>query len=150
VWLSGEPLIDATVNAPLPGATLVADLYDVDGGDATLISRGADLLRGSGRQRATFALYGQDWLVRKGHRIGVLLSGSNREWWVHVPTGATVDVSSAKVGLPFLTYERVAFIDGRATPRLESYLADAVVTVAPSTVRARTKVFRLPGALKAR
>ena len=33
-----------------------------------------------------FDLYGNDWKIPAGHRIGVLVTGSNAEWWLHVPT----------------------------------------------------------------
>ena len=144
VWLAGEPIVDVRVDAPLPGANLVADLYDVYGGDAVLISRGAKLLRGSGAQRASFRLYGQDWIVRKGHRLAVLVSGANAEWWQHVPTGMSVEVSSARIGLPFLTKARTSFLDGKKTMRLEAHLRDAFVGVTPSIIRSGGAVFRLP------
>jgi pimeloyl-ACP methyl ester carboxylesterase len=147
VWLAGEPILDVRVDAPLPGANLVADLYDVHGGDAVLISRGTELLRGSGAQRVSFRLYGQDWMVREGHRLALLVSGANAEWWEHVPTGMTVDVSSARIGLPFLTRARTTFLDGTKTPRLDEHLRDAYVSVTPPTIRSNGAGFRLPGPL---
>ena len=150
VWMSGEPVLDVVVDAPVSRANLVANVYDVaPSGRATLISRGAHLLRGFGRQRATMKLYGQDWLIEKGHRIGVLVSGANSEWWVHVPTGAPVNIASAKIRLPFLTQRRTRFLDGEKTPRLESYLRDALLGVEPMTIRDRARPFRLPAPLMA-
>ncbi len=148
VWLAGEPMVDVRVSPPLPAANLVADLYDVHRSKATLISRGAALLRDSGPQRATFNLYGQDWVVRKGHQLGVLVSGANAEWWEHVPTGMSIDVSSARIGLPFLTERRTAFLDGQRTPRLDTHMDEAFVTVSSATVASGAKTFRLPGALR--
>jgi uncharacterized protein len=149
VWMSGEPVLDVTVDAPAPRSNLVGDTYDVaPSGRATLISRGAHLLRGFGRQHATLKLYGQDWLIRKGHRVGVLVTGANAEWWVHVPTGTPVSVLSAKIRLPFLTRDRVVFLDGVKTPRLEEHLGSAFLDVDPSTIHDASRTFRLPYALK--
>lgn len=151
VWMTGEPVLDVTVDTPLPRANLVANIYDVSrDGEAVLVSRGARLLRDAGEQGVRFELYGQDWLLRRGHRLGILVSGANAEWWVHAPTGVTVTVRAAKVGLPFLTYRRTRFIDGEATTRLEEHLSAAVVTVAPATVRQSTRAFRLPPPMKER
>jgi predicted acyl esterase len=148
VWLTGEPALEVRADAPLPFANLVADLYDVSDSKATLISRGAELLRATGAQRATFKLYGQDWLVPKGHRIGVLVSGSNAEWWEHVPTGTSVSVTSAKIGLAFLTRSRTSFLDGEETTRLVAHLATAFADVTPATIGSSTKTFRFPGPLR--
>lgn len=144
VWLSGEPVIDVSAVAALPRANLVANVYDIEpDGVSVLVSRGAYLLRETGTQRAKFKLYGQDWVVRKGHRIGVLLSGANAEWWVHVPTGMNVTVSAASVGLPFLTHRRTRFVDGRATPRLEQHLGTGFLVPA-DTIHEGSRTFRLP------
>jgi hypothetical protein len=62
-------------------------------------------------------MYDQDWVFQPGHRIGVLLSGANSEWWVHVPTNTDVTVDSARIGLPFLANDRTAISErcpGRA------------------------------------
>jgi predicted acyl esterase len=148
VWLAGEPGLSVTVSTTLPNANLVAHLYDVSGSTATLVSRGAMLLRGTGAQRATFKLYGQDWIVRKGHRIAVLVSGADNSWWEHIPTGQSVSVDTARIGLTFLTKQRRVFLDGTATPRLDEHLNAAVEDVSPESVRSSTTTFRLPGPLR--
>jgi hypothetical protein len=149
IWMAGEPLLDVTVETAVPRTNLVGNVYDVEpGGRATLVSRGAMLMRGTGRQRATVKLYGQDWLIKKGHRIGVLVSGANTEWWSHVPTGTDVTVVSARVRLPFLTYRRTSFIDGESTSRLYGHLNNAVTDVAASTIKAGTRPFTLPARLR--
>jgi hypothetical protein len=145
IWMSGEPVLRAEVETLVPRANLVANIYDVGrDGEATMVSRGAYLVRDQGRQRVELELYGQDWLVRKGHRIGVLLSGSNAEWWVHLSTQTTVTVRSASVGLPLLADRRSKFLDGRKTPKLENYLDAAVFDVDSSTINAQDRTFRLP------
>lgn len=150
VWLTGEPKLEVEVTA-VPRANLVGNVYDVDPkGEATMISRGAYLLRGAGAQKASFELYGQDWVLRKGHRIGILLSSSNQEWWEHVPTLAPVTVDSAKIGLPFLKYDRNKFLKGTSTPALETHNATNNVMVSKGTVSASDSKFALPKRLARR
>ena len=88
-------------------------------------------------------LYGQDWVVRRGHRLGVLLTGADSDWWTHVPTGTPVTVTEAEVSLPFLTRRRSRFLDGGSTPRLESHLADTA-PVDEATVHESGQEFTVP------
>ena len=149
-WLAGEPVLDVHLTA-VPRANLVGNVYDVSPkGKATLVSRGAYLLRGAGQQKVKFELYGQDWPIEKGHRIGVLLSAANAEWWVHVPTQSPVTVDSARVGLPFLRYDRNRFLKGSSTPRLEQHFRDTFVTVGKTTIKGNDGSFNLPGKLRKR
>jgi hypothetical protein len=60
----------------------------------------------------------------------------------------SIDVSSARIGLPFLTKRRTSFLDGTKTPRLERHLVEAFVTVTPDVVRASTTNFRVPDKLR--
>lgn len=149
-WLAGEPVVEVKVDA-VPRANLVANVYDVaPDGKATMISRGAYLLRSAGEQTARFDLYGQDWPLEAGHRIGVLLSGANGDWWTHVPTGTSVTVVSAKVGLPFLTFQRDRFLDGKVTTRMQSYFASAFTEVSTETIKESEGRFDLPPPLRRR
>ena len=143
-WLSGEPSLKVTVDA-VPRSNVVGNVYDIaPNGRATLVSRGAYLVRGAGSQEIEFELYGQDWPIESGHRIGVLVSGANSEWWVHVPTGTTVTVSKASIDLPFLKHKRTRFVEGTETARLKSHLNSAYVTVSDETVRSSRARFDLP------
>lgn len=149
-WIAGEPVLDVKLNA-VPRSNLVGNVYDVDPkGKATMISRGTFLVRGAGSQEVKFELYGQDWPIKKGHRIGVLVSGANRNWWVHVPTQQTITVESGRIGLPFLKYKRTKFLDGGSTPRLENHLGSGYVTVTKETINEGEGNFNLPGALENR
>jgi hypothetical protein len=98
---------------------------------ATIISRHAYLLSGSGR--VSFDLYDQHWKLPRGHRIGVMVSGANQGWWVHVPTGQDVTVKSASISLPFLQCQRAQDLTGTSAIYLDEYL--------------RTQPFQLPAAL---
>jgi uncharacterized protein len=149
-WISGEPRVKLSLDA-VPRANVVANLYDVSrNGTARLVSRGTTLVRGVGAQEVAFELYGQDWYLERGHRLAVLISGANSDWWVHVPTNTEVTVSKAKIGVPFLAIKRSArdFLDGTKTPRLKSYLGSATTDIAPGTIRKHDRRFNLPGRLR--
>jgi predicted acyl esterase len=144
VHLAGVPKITADLGVSAPDANFVANVYDVDAKDnATLISRGAYLVPASGK--ISFDMYGNDWTMPAGHRLGVLLSGANAEWWAHSPTGQQVDVKSASISLPFLGCRRTNFIEGGQSVKLESYLKNAPFAVTPETVNSETSnSFGLP------
>ena len=128
-------------------ANLVAAVYDIDAsGDATLISRGAHLLRGSGD--VALELYGNDWVLEPGHRIGVLLSGAHAEWWDHRPTGEPVEVRAAAIELPFLRRAREATLDGAAAHKLQTYREEAPFEVSEATIRDSQTTFTLPTPLR--
>jgi predicted acyl esterase len=143
--LAGIPRVHVDVAALLPNTNLVADLYDVaPDGSAILISRGGRLIPGSGGY--DLELYGNDWRFAAGHRIGVLITGANAEWWQHVPTLTTVTVRGGTVSLPWLPAPRADDLTGTPALRLEQYLRDAPIAVSPATVAARTRPdFATPG-----
>jgi predicted acyl esterase len=143
--LAGIPKLWIDVAVSAPRTNLVADLYDVaPDGTAILISRNARLVDLSGAYN--MALYGQDWKFAAGHRIGVLISGANAEWWQHLPTMTTVTVRDAAIRLPWLSRARTAMLPGGRAVRLDEYLAAAPFTVDAATIGANTKPFPLPPA----
>jgi predicted acyl esterase len=147
-YFSGEPQVELEVDG-LPRANLVVNVYDISpDGKATMISRGAMILR-DGAQTAKPEMYAQDWPLGAGHRVGVLVSGANSEWWEHVPTQAAVTVKSGTVRLPFLRNERDAYLDGKSNPRLRGYLESAPFTVSEATIGEARSAFDLPPALGA-
>lgn len=152
VWLSGEPVVKVEVDAAIPRANIVADVFDVDeAGNAVLINRGTYLLREQGNQFATFDLYGQDWRVAAGHRIGVVISDSDAAssgFWLHVPTEQTVTVGNARIGLPFLYWERDAeeYLTGGSTPKLEGHLGNEI-SIDSGTIASGQRSFDIPGPL---
>jgi uncharacterized protein len=144
--LAGTPRITIAAGAPAD-ANLVAAVYDIaPSGDATLVSRGAYLLRGSGD--VAVELYGNDWILEPGHRIGVLLSSAHAEWWDHDPTGEPVEVRSATVELPFLRRARRATLDGGPAAKLESYREAAPFEVSEATIAESETPFTLPPRLR--
>ena len=154
VWLSGEPVLKVEVNATAPRGNIVADVFDVnEGGDAVLINRGTYLLRSAGNQFATFDLYGQDWRIPAGHRIGVVLSANDAAssgWWLNVPTGQDITVEQATIGLPFLHCERdpEEYLEGGSTPRLEQHLGSDIGV--GGSISGNVRSFDLPGPLQPR
>ena len=144
VHLAGVPRIDVDLDFPGADANFVADVYDVDAkNNATLITRGAYLAPAAGK--IGFDLYGQDWILPAGHRIGVLLTGANADWWVHTPTGQQVDVKSASIRMPYTGCRRAQTIPGSPSVKLESYLKNAPFEVDAETVKSGTaNDFALP------
>jgi len=133
--LAGVPKITVDVASAPDRANLTADVYDIDSGNnATLISRGTYML--SGNELASFDLYGDDWKIPAGHRVGVLVTSSNAEWWQHVPTLGTVTVRDARIELPYLKCTRTATIQGDPSVKLDSYKAEAPFALDSATVAA--------------
>ncbi|WP_053227253.1 CocE/NonD family hydrolase [Solirubrobacter soli] len=132
---AGVPKLTVDVAKAAARANLVVDVYDIDGaGSATLISRGATLL--DGNELATIDLYGDDWELGAGHRVGVLLTSSNAEWWAHVPTLQDVTVRSARITLPWLRCTRTSDLEGGPSVKLSSYRSEAPFTVPAATLAA--------------
>jgi pimeloyl-ACP methyl ester carboxylesterase len=131
VHLAGEPVAVIDADTVLPNANLVVAVYDIDGaGQATLVSRGGRLIRSAGLQ--TITLYGNDWPIRAGHRIGVRISDSHGEWYVHVPTQQDVTVRAARIALPFLARKRSYDLTGASSVKLDDYKAEAPFAAPPN------------------
>jgi predicted acyl esterase len=145
--LAGLPRVHVELTGILvPDTNLVADLYDVaPDATATLISRNGRLVAKNGAY--DLALYGQDWRFAAGHRVGVLITGANAEWWLHAPTLQTVTVKAGSVALPWLARTRTSDLAGGRAVRLDEYLAAAPFTVPAATIAAGTAPgFALPPA----
>jgi predicted acyl esterase len=147
--LAGVPHIDATVDPGAVNANFTADVYDISpDSKAILISRGTSLVPTSAH--VSFDMYGDDWLLPAGHRVGVLVGSANSEWWLPIPTLKNVQVSNATITLPFLGYTRPDHIAGARSVKLESYIAGAPFAVPADTLAAGTVPgFPLPPALVA-
>jgi predicted acyl esterase len=148
VHYAGTPHVKVTTDAPVDRGNLVVDTYDIGKkGDATLISRGAYLL-GAGTTNASFDIYPNDWILPKGHRLGVLVTSSNSEWWAHVPTGQSIVVKKASISLPFVSCARPKLIEGRSSIFLDDYRDTAPFPVDAATIKgARRASFPVPGRL---
>src|SRR4051812_47740583 len=146
--LAGEPRLHLDVTSPSDQSNVVADLYDVDPQNrAILISRSASLVGSSGK--LDLRMYGDDWLLAAGHRLGLLVTSSNDEWWTHLATHMPVTVTGGTLALPFLRYRRTAKTAGEPSAKLASYRKDAPFTVPAETIAAATQPgFALPGPLE--
>lgn len=114
--LAGEMQLDVPVTTTLPGAHLVALVYDVDqAGKAVFVQRGAMALPEPGAQRATFALYPQDWRFKKDHRIAVRIVPGDDSWFSPPTTGAPVQVGAGTLTLPLLINRRTTSVAGGAS-----------------------------------
>ena len=146
IRFAGNAIVDVKVETVVPNANLVTLLYDVDPkGNARLITRGAFLIRSRGASRVTYELYPQDWVLREGHRFGVLLSSNDSSWFQTYPTGQTVTIKGGKVELGFLKWLR--------TPNLEGGPAEAMdgvpeTDVDKKTIKQRTAKSDLPPPMK--
>ncbi|MEA2294744.1 MAG: uncharacterized protein QOE86_2383 [Solirubrobacteraceae bacterium] len=150
-WYSGVPNAAVQVTTTAANANLVVDTYDI-GPDrqAILLSRNASLIPAAGDSTVSLELYGNDWKIPPGHRLGLLVTGSNAEWWLHTPTNSAVQVRGGTVDLPFLRYTRDATIQGGPSLRLEDWLKTAPFEVPQATIDGSTSdAFVMPAALTA-
>jgi len=148
---SGIPSTTLEVTSEVADSDLSVDVYEIDAKDsALLLSRYAYLLP-KGESKFSMQLYGNDWLIPAGDRIGVLVTSANDGWWSPTPTETPVTVDSGTITLPFLRYERSARdnLVGYKTPtRLGQWLSgNGSITLAASTITAATDPsFALPPA----
>jgi predicted acyl esterase len=149
--VSGVPRLTVDVETSVPNANLAVAVFDIgEDNRATLIHRQGHLIPESGTYDLT--LYGNDWQIVPGHRIGVLISTAHAEWWLGaVPTNQTVSVTKATLELPFLRYSRPDHISGKAAVRLENYLANTPIQLSGETIESGTvSSFPLPPKMVAR
>ncbi|HVE74865.1 MAG TPA: CocE/NonD family hydrolase [Mycobacteriales bacterium] len=129
--LAGEVVLKAAVTGIVPGVHVVAHLYDVGpDGMARLVTRGA-LATKTAAQEVRFALYPQDWVFEKGHRIGLVLSGADDGWFSPGTTMTDVAVSKASLAMPLLRFTRTKFLAGDASDGMNGApfkVSDSVLT----------------------
>lgn len=110
VHLAGTPRLRARLEVEAP-AQVVAIVYDVDASSrATLLTRGAASVGATGW--VDFELYPQDWRLRTGHRVGVLLAGSDDFYFNPGTSETTVRVEGGSLSLPLVEPPRGAGIGG--------------------------------------
>jgi predicted acyl esterase len=136
---SGVPYAHLNVTSSVPNANLAINIYDIgQDGAAMMLSRSTYLLHG-GTEKLDFEMYGNDWKLAEGDRIGVLVSSANAEWWDHVATNSTVTLNAgSNVTVPFLRYTRPETIPGKQPTRLDQWLAAAPFPVPEATITAAT------------
>jgi len=110
--LSGVTRAKVEVEAPAGRHHMSALLYDVDPeGVGQLITRGAHAVTGSGT--IDVELYPQDWTIKPGNRMLMIISSADMGWWLPPYSGQEVTVKGGTATIPFLRYERVAFLEGK-------------------------------------
>lgn len=145
VHLSGSPTASIDVTTSKPNANLVADVYDL-GPDGTgpLITRQGHLVRNTGDSTVPLTLWGADWKLPAGHRIGVRVTDNNQDWWqMAAPSGQTVTVRGGSIELPFLHYRRTETVQGDPGVQLPNYLSQQIASAPPSAVTSAAN-FNLP------
>jgi uncharacterized protein len=146
---SGVPTTTLDVSSEAPDSDLSVDVYDINpSGNALLLSRYANLLP-QGESEFSMKMYGNDWLIPAGDRIGVLVTSANDGWWTPTPTQTPVTVNSGTITLPFLRYLRPASqnLQGYKVPaRLGQWLSGSgSITLSASTINSNTdSKFALP------
>ncbi|TWG07731.1 CocE/NonD family hydrolase [Saccharopolyspora dendranthemae] len=148
VHLSGSPKASVDVTTARPNANLVVDVYDL-GPDGTgpLITRQGHLVREPGESTVPLRLWGADWKLPAGHRIGVRVTDNNQDWWrLAAPSGQTVEVRGGSVDLPFLEHRRTMTVQGAPGVQLAGYL-DQQRASAPAEATSGSVDFALPGPL---
>lgn len=134
--LAGEVVLTASITTVVPNVNLVAHLYDIDdAGRATFVQRGAMAPEAMGAQQISFRLYPQDWYFEAGHRIGLVLSGSDDDWFSPGVSQTTVQVTGGRIELPLLRYIRDEFLEGG---RSDGMNAEQPFTVSAATIQAAT------------
>jgi uncharacterized protein len=144
--LSGSGHATVAVSTTLPRANLVVDVYDLDkNGTGPLITRQGHMIYGTGATKIPLDLWGADWKIPAGHRIGVRVTSNNQDWWLLAqPTKQTVTVTGGAITLPFLGRMRTTAIQGDPGTQLQGYLSNTV-TVPPETLASsQSDSFALP------
>lgn len=139
VHVAGTMRLEATLRPQAENARVIALVYDIDREHrATLLTRGASLIPDDGR--VAFDLYPQDWRLKAGHRLAVLLSGSDDFYFAPGTSGARVDVVGGTVRVPLVRASDAA-VDGeasRAVRERTTFLVD------PDTVAQHSSPLALP------
>lgn len=140
---AGEPRLHATVETVLPRVNVVALLYDVaPDGTARLISRGASL---AATGKLAFDLYPQDWVLERGHRFGLNISGSDEQFFSPTPTGTSVHLIEVRLSLPFLRFHRAYDLSGGAAAAME-WVPE--VRLSGSTIEQNERTVRFPNRMR--
>ncbi|MGI5153089.1 CocE/NonD family hydrolase [Plantactinospora sp. CA-294935] len=115
-------------------------LWDVaPDGRATMFNEMVAALDGDGSTR--FPLKANDWTFERGHRLGVQIGTITSRGWRPAPSGQTVTVTDARLGLAVQDPRFDSPTQGDRSPYLDSYLAANTTTL--DTVGAPTFPLRV-------
>jgi predicted acyl esterase len=118
--IAGVPRIHVQASALGGRSHIYALLYDIDWEKrtATLMSRAAHVVTGAD-QKLDFELYPLDWHVTEGHRLGLLLSGADLDWYNPPHSGQPVTITDGTLEIPWLRYVRRDFLKGDVAKAME-------------------------------
>jgi uncharacterized protein len=123
--LTGTPRI--SLNAGTTGNVLVR-LWDVaPDGKATMFDENVALLANAGT--ISFDLKSTDWTIAQGHKLGVQIGTITSRGWRAVPSGHTIAVSGARLGLDVLDPRFDRPTQGDRSPFLDQYIAADTTTL---------------------
>jgi pimeloyl-ACP methyl ester carboxylesterase len=98
--LLGLPTVRAQIRTRGRGGMLAARLWDVSGGEQTLVARGIYRLEDNQKGRIVFQLFGNGWRFAKGHTAKLELTGSDAPFVRASNFRFSVKVSKLTVKLP--------------------------------------------------
>jgi uncharacterized protein len=140
--LAGQYSVSLHVETDAPLANLITLLYDVaPDGRARLIQRGAKLVPGSGP--VAFDSMPQDWILRSGHRLGLLITGADSTLFGPTHSRQEVRVVDGSFRVPFLRHERVPDLAGEPARAMTNV---PEVGLADATIEERTVLTPFPPA----
>jgi putative CocE/NonD family hydrolase len=110
-----------TLNASAPGNVMVR-LWDVaPGGAAVMFDENVALIERAGP--VAFELKSTDWTLEKGHQLGVQIGTIGSGSWRDTPSGNTIGVIRARLGLALQNPRSDVPAQGDRSPFLDTYLA---------------------------
>jgi putative CocE/NonD family hydrolase len=116
-----------TLNASAPGNVMVR-LWDVaPGGTAVMFDENVALIGRAGP--VAFELKSTDWTLEKGHQLGVQIGTIGSGSWRDTPSGNTIDVTRARLGLALQNPRSDVPAQGDRSPFLDTYLAQYTRTL---------------------
>jgi hypothetical protein len=135
VRVTGTPEITLRTRG---GGNVWVRLWDVaPDGTATMFNENVALLE---RGATSFALKGTDWILERGHQLGVQIGTIASDEWLDTPSGRTVTVHDARLALDVQDPRSDVPTHGDRSPYLDEYLAANTTTLAdvgPGTFRLR-------------
>jgi putative CocE/NonD family hydrolase len=123
--LTGTPRV--TLDVSTTGNVMVR-LWDVaPDGTATMFDENVALLERSGA--ISFDLKSTDWTIERGHQLGVQIGTITSNGWRDVPSGNTIEVTHAGLGLDVQDPRADVPTQGDRSPYLDQYLARNTTTL---------------------
>lgn len=123
--LTGTPRISLDTRA---SGNVMVRLWDVAAdGTAVMFDENVALMRHRGH--VAFDLKSTDWTFRRGHRLGVQIGTIDSGGWRDVPSGNTIRISHARLGLDVQGTRSDRPTQGDRSPYLDQYIAANTATL---------------------